>query len=87
MKKSLRKFVFGLALILVRCYHSNNNKGEEPKMTIIIESAVTIRRIAAGHYTVNNTAGNTITFARLKDAKSYIASNWSIALIEAQFAA
>jgi hypothetical protein len=56
-------------------------------MTTITESAVTIRRIAAGHYTVNNTAGNTITFARLKDAKSYIASNWSIALIEAQFAA
>jgi hypothetical protein len=56
-------------------------------MNTITENAVIIRRIAAGHYTVNNTAGNTITFSRLKDAKSYIASNWSIALIEAQYAA
>ena len=49
--------------------------------------AVTIRRVDAGHYTVKNTAGNTITFKRLFDAKVFVDCNWSKDLIEAQFAA
>ena len=49
--------------------------------------AVTIRRITAGHYTVNNTQGNTISFKLLRDAQNFVNANWGQALIEAQFAA
>jgi hypothetical protein len=49
--------------------------------------AVTIRRIAAGHYTVNNIEGATINFKLLRDAQNFINRNWGQALIEAQFAA
>jgi hypothetical protein len=49
--------------------------------------AVTIVRVAKGHYTVNNTAGNTIIFPRLVDAQNFINANWGRELIEAQFAA
>ncbi len=31
--------------------------------------AFTISRLAKGHYTVDNRAGDTITFARLRDAQ------------------
>jgi hypothetical protein len=55
--------------------------------TTIRHQAVSIRRIAAGHYTVNNTKGVTINFKRLTDAKVFVNAHWSKDLIEAQFAA
>ena len=55
--------------------------------TTIRYQAVNIRRIEAGHYTVNNTAGNTIQFKLLRDAKNFVNANWGKDLIEAQFAA
>jgi hypothetical protein len=48
--------------------------------------AVTIKREGPRHYTVKNPAGRTISFTRLRDAKSFITCNWSKDLIEAQFA-
>jgi len=49
--------------------------------------AVTIVRVAARHYTVNNTAGNTISFNTLRAAQVFVNAHWSKELIEAQFAA
>jgi hypothetical protein len=46
---------------------------------------VSITRIAAGHYALKNVAGALIEFTRLTDAQSYVASNWSMALVEAQY--
>lgn len=56
-------------------------------MTTIRYQAVTIRRVEAGQYTVNNTTGQTVSFKLLRDAKNYVNANWGQALIEAQFAA
>lgn len=53
------------------------------KSTIV--NAVVIRRVTAGQYSIKTIHNNTLTFARLTDAKNYVAANWSIALIEAQF--
>ena len=55
--------------------------------TTIRYQAVSIRRIEAGHYTVNNTAGQTVHFDLLRDAKNFINANWGKDLIEAQLAA
>ena len=60
-------------------------KGTE--MKTLSYQAVTIRRIEAGHYTVNSTTGKTISFKLLRDAQNYVNANWGRALIEAQFAA
>ena len=49
--------------------------------------AVNIIRIEAGHYTVNNTAGQTIHFDLLRNAQNFITANWGKELIEAQFKA
>ena len=49
--------------------------------------AVNIRRIDAGHYTVNNTQGTTIHFKLLRDAQVFVNANWGKDLIEAQFSA
>jgi hypothetical protein len=46
---------------------------------------VSITRIAAGHYALKNVAGALIEFTRLTDAQSYVAGNWSMALVEAQY--
>lgn len=46
---------------------------------------VTIVRTQNG-FTVKNTQKETKEFKLLRDARRFIASNWSIALIEAQFA-
>jgi len=48
------------------------------------QDGVNINRTATG-FSVKNINKVTIDFKRLKDAQRYIASNWSIALIEAQF--
>jgi hypothetical protein len=64
-----------------------NHERETMNTTTTRYQAVTIIRVAKGHYTVNNIAGNTITFARLSDAQKFINANWGKALIEAQFAA
>lgn len=45
---------------------------------------VNVIRTASG-FSVKNIYKVTINFKRLKDAQRYIASNWSIALIEAQY--
>jgi len=55
--------------------------------TTIRYQAVSITRISAGHYTVNNTEGKTISFKLLRDAQNFVNANWGQALIEAQFAA
>jgi hypothetical protein len=44
--------------------------------------AINIARTETG-FSVNNTQGATINFKLLRQAQSFIASNWSIALIEA----
>ena len=49
--------------------------------------AFTISRLAKGHYTVDNTAGDTITFARLRDAQLWIDCYWGRKILEAHFAA
>lgn len=49
--------------------------------------AVAIKCEGPRHYTVKNTAGQTISFKRLRDAKVFVECNWSKDLIEAQFAA
>jgi hypothetical protein len=66
---------------------SNTNERETMNTTTTRYQAVTIIRVAKGHYTVNNIAGNTIVFPRLRDAQSFINANWGRELIEAQFAA
>ena len=62
---------------------STTRKGKKMTKTYR-EDAVNIKRTATG-FSVKNINGVTIDFKRLKDARRYIASNWSIALIEAQF--
>jgi hypothetical protein len=64
-----------------------NNERETMNTTTLRYQAVTIRRIEAGNYTVNNIAGATISFKLLRDAHNFINANWGQALIEAQFAA
>jgi hypothetical protein len=44
--------------------------------------AINIARTQDG-FSINNTQGATINFKLLRQAQSFIASNWSIALIEA----
>ncbi len=48
---------------------------------------VKIVRVAKGHYTVKNTAGLTLSFKRLHDAQVFVICNWSVELMEAQWAA
>jgi hypothetical protein len=54
--------------------------------TTITYQAVNIVRIAAGHYALNNTNGQTIYFDLLRDAKNFVHAYWGKDLIEAQFA-
>ena len=81
--------MFGVAFPLIVCILVDISKHNEREImtTTIRYQAVTIRKIAAGHYTVNNTQGNTISFKLLRDAQNFVNANWGQALIEAQFAA
>ena len=62
---------------------STTRKGKKMTKTYR-QDGVNINRTATG-FSVKNINKVTIDFKRLKDAQRYIASNWSIALIEAQF--
>ncbi len=76
-----------MVCLVVYTYNiSNHNERETMNTTTTRYQAVTIIRVAKGHYTVNNIAGNTIVFPRLRDAQNFINANWGQALIEAQFA-
>ena len=71
-------------------YTNNISKHNEREIMNTITyryEAVTIKCEGPRHYTVKNTAGRTISFKRLRDAKLFITCNWSKDLIEAQFAA
>ena len=79
--------MFGVAYLVYMVYTLGmTTKGNTMTNTIRYQ-AVTIRRITSGHYTVNNTAGKTISFKLLRDAQNFVNANWGQALIEAQFAA
>jgi hypothetical protein len=66
---------------------SNTNERETMNTITYRYEAVNIKCEGPRHYTVKNTAGRTISFTRLRDAKVFVTCNWSKDLIEAQFAA
>ena len=80
--------MFGVAYLVYMLYTLGmTTKGNNMNTTTHRFQAVNIKRLAKGHYTVNNTKGITISFKRLSDAQTFIICNWSKELIEAQHAA